>query len=141
MCASESGSEARTVRSIVVRHASHILLRLILATIIVVALPYSVETWGRLGPREGSNYVSLLRTFLSTGLAFGGIYWILGTIAQIGARKRRARTTVVADLVLFCVFLSLMVYAGATASLEWRQYFRTNSTAEPPRPAWLIPPR
>lgn len=97
------------------RHVTLVLVRLLLATGVVCALPFAHMKWGETYSGDGQQGFGFIVVFLLIGSAAAAVYLGLGSLAQFLLRRRAVRFTVLVDLGLFALFAGVLVYGGVTA--------------------------
>ena len=97
------------------RHALLILLRLLLATGIMYALPFAHMNWGEPYPGDGQQAFGMVAVFTLIGTGFASAYFAVGAFVQFLFRRKSWRWTVVTDAGIFLVLGGLLTYGGVTA--------------------------
>ena len=92
-----------------------ILVRLLLAMVVVCALPFSHVTWGERYPGDGQQAFGFVMAFAVIGMAAAVLYFGLGSLSQFFLRRRALRYSLLVDLGLFILFAGVLVYGGVTA--------------------------
>jgi hypothetical protein len=92
-----------------------ILIRLLLAILVVCALPFSHLTWGEKYPGDGQQAFGFVMTFAVIGIAAAALYFGLGSLSQFLLRRRAVRYSLLVDLGLFVLFAGVLAYGGVTA--------------------------
>ena len=97
------------------RHFVLVLVRLLLAVVVVCALPFSHVTWGERYPGDGQQAFGFVMAFALIGMAAAALYFGIGSLSQFFLRRRAVRYSVLVDLGLFVLFCVVLVYGGLTA--------------------------
>ena len=92
-----------------------ILVRLLLAMLVVCALPFSHVTWGERYPGDGQQAFGFVMSFAVIGVAAAALYFGLGSLSQFFLRRRAIRFSLLVDFGLFVLFAGVLAYAGVTA--------------------------
>ena len=100
------------------RHFILVLLRLLLAVVVVYALPEAHLRWGQRYHGDGQQAFGFIIAFFVIGFAAAAVFVGLGSLGQFLLRKRSARLTVFTDLALFLVFTSALIYGGVSARYQ-----------------------
>lgn len=96
------------------KHFVLILVRLLLAMVVVCALPFSHVTWGERYPGDGQQAFGFVVAFAVVGMAAAALYFGLGSLSQFLLRRRALRYSLLVDLGLFILFAGVLVYGGVT---------------------------
>jgi len=92
-----------------------ILIRLLLAILVVCALPFCHVTWGERYPGDGQQAFGFVMVFAVIGIAAAALYFGLGSLSQFFLRRRAVRYSLLVDLGLFVLFAGVLAYGGVTA--------------------------
>lgn len=92
-----------------------ILLRLLLAVLVVLALPVSHTYWGQTYPGDGQQAFGFIVIFAVVGAIAAALFLGLGSLGQFLLRRQALRYTVIADVALFLIFAGMLVWGGVTA--------------------------
>ena len=108
------------------RHLSLTLIRVVLGTCVMLALPLAHAHWGESYPDDGQHAFGFIIIFLLIGVVAACLYGALGSLAQFLLRARAPLFTLLVDVALSTTFAGLLVYAGVTA-----KYSDTPPNTEP----------
>lgn len=97
------------------RHKGLILLRILLAIIILGALPCSHIMWGEPYPGDGQKAFGMVVMFTLIGTGCGSVYFGIGTAMQYLLRHKQPHWTAASDFAAFVVLAVILVYGGITA--------------------------
>jgi hypothetical protein len=97
------------------KHFVFILVRLLLAMVVVCALPFSHITWGERYPDDGQQEFGFVMASAVIGVAAAALYFGLGSLSQYFLRRRALRYSLLVDFGLFILFTGVLVYGGVTA--------------------------
>lgn len=97
------------------RHIFLGVFRLLLATGVLLALPFGHARWGEPYPGDGQDAFGMLIVLALFGLGAAAVCVGVGSLSQYLLRRRRPGLTVLADVILFALFAGVLAYAGATA--------------------------
>ncbi len=97
------------------RHITLAVLRGLLAFGLIYVMAFSHSKWGEAYPGDGQQGFGFIIIFIVIGIAAASLFFVLGSLAQFLFQRRPIRYTVLADVLMFLMFVGVLVYAGATA--------------------------
>jgi hypothetical protein len=98
---------------------THILLvmaRAVAAVGVLYSLPYSHMKYGEPYPGDGQQAFGFIVAFFLIGFVAAAAYFALACTFHFLLRKVRRRYVLTSDGVLFTAFVSVLTYAGVTAT-------------------------